>query len=154
MNKSGFTLTEVLITVGILSILLAIGGMSYSTFMARYRMENQVRELYTDIQNARARAMQKNLDHFVIVSTAFNYRVIEDTNDDGEANEAAFTTRPLAYAPDADLEVTIDKRGLIDSINTTIRFSSAATGAVLDCIVLDVTRIKMGKLNGTVCTSQ
>ena len=50
-----------------------------------YRVENQVKGMYADLMNARARAMQQNRSHFVQV-TANNYQIIEDTNENGVYN--------------------------------------------------------------------
>ncbi len=125
--------------------------------MGGYKIERQAKEMYVDLMNARARAMERNRDHFVVVSTN-NYQIFEDTNENGTYNAgtdtaiAGFTNpKTLTYPLDPSSfagTVTMDIRGIV-SPNNTILFNIGTNNPDYDCIVLFTTRINIGKWNGT-----
>ena len=156
MKKNGFSLTELLVVIGIMVTLMAMAGIAYSTWMNRYRLEGQVREMYVDLMNARVQAMQMNRIYFVAVAGS-SYSLIEDTNDSGgpTANTGDVTrwTKQLKY-PSIWLDtVVMDARGLV-SPNDTVKFNTGVVSAAYDCITLSSTRIRIGRLNGSDCISQ
>jgi Tfp pilus assembly protein FimT len=74
-----------LVVIGILGILMGMAGLSGKKWLDRYRVESQTKEMYADLMNARARAMQRNRMHFVALTTS-GYTVYEDTNDGPDGN--------------------------------------------------------------------
>ncbi len=57
MRSRGFSLIELLMIIGILSILYAIGTLSFNAYQKRYRAEAQTRFLFSEIQKARVDAI-------------------------------------------------------------------------------------------------
>ena len=156
MKNRGITLIELIIVISIIGILLIALGFSFEGWMGGYRAESQTKEMYVDLMNARARAMQRNRDHFVVVA-ANNYQIFEDTNENGTYNagtdQSAVFINPktLTYPVESTSwtgTITMDTRGLV-SPNNTIRFNIGTNNPDYDCIVLFATRINMGKWNGS-----
>ena len=155
MKRNGFSLVELLVVIGIMATLMTIAGISYNSWMQRYRLEGQVRELYVDLMNARVLAMQKNIVHGITIE-ANAYKLVEDTDNSGTitSTDAVRRTKSLAYSSDwSNNTATLDTRGLV-SPSVTIRFATAGVDAAYDCIVLIPTRIRMGKYNGTECIAR
>ena len=153
MKDRGITLIELIIVISIIGILVLALGCEYSGWMGGYRVESQTKEMYVDLMNARARAMQRNRNHFVVV-TANNYQIFEDTNENNSYNagtdQSAVFINPktLTYPSLWIGTVSLDTRGLV-SPNNTIQFNTGTNNPDYDCIVLFATRINMGKWNAT-----
>jgi type IV fimbrial biogenesis protein FimT len=59
-GQYGFTLIELMVTIGIVAVLLFVAAPSFVTTLAKQRMEGFASELATDIQYARSEAVQRN----------------------------------------------------------------------------------------------
>lgn len=154
-NNRGYTLIELLVVVSVATILTAALAFSFQGWMGSYQVESQTKTLYTDLINARARAMQINRSHFVDVK-ANNYRIFEDTIenetlDAGDAPIPGFTNpKRLEYASNWTGTITMDTRGTIDTA-AEIFFDKRSNTPDYDCVVLSPVQIKMGQVKGGVC---
>jgi len=153
-NNDGVTLIELIVAVSVVIIIIVALGFSFEGWMGGYRIESQAKEMYTDLMNARARAMERNRCHFVVV-TANNYQIFEDANENCQYNAGtdtaltAFTSpKTLTYTSNWTGTVTMDTRGIVSPDNT-IQFNIGTNTPDYDCIVLFATRINMGKWNGS-----
>jgi len=159
MNNRGITLIELIIVISIIGILAVALGFSFQGWMGGYRIESQTKEMYVDLMNARARAMQRNREHFVVVN-AGNYQIFEDTNENGSYNAGTDLAIPgfasaktLTYTSYWIGTVTMDTRGLVSS-NNTIRFNIGSNTPDYDCISLFATRINLGQWDGSNCVAR
>jgi prepilin-type N-terminal cleavage/methylation domain-containing protein len=169
MSKNGFTLIELIIVLTIIFILLAIAGISGRTWLDKYRVESQMKQMFVDLMNARVSAMQKNRPYFVVL-TATQYTIYEDTNllspkADGSGVLETGTDRvvvqknlnPLYSITSGAGEIDFNEKGLVSAglvgTQTTIRVT-ASFGSAYDCIVVSSTNIRMGAWNGTSCVVQ
>jgi len=139
MTSRGYTLIELLIVLAIIAILLIALAMSFEGWRGKYRVESQVQQLYTDLLEARARAMQRNRAHFVDFTTQTSYAVYDDDSDgavkvtDGDrllqvgAGPSADTLLPgyprtveyrMTYGTSglAQARIDMDRRGIITSV--------------------------------------
>jgi prepilin-type N-terminal cleavage/methylation domain-containing protein len=158
-NEQGITLVELIIVVSIVGILALALGFEFRGWMGKYKVESKTKEIYIDLMNARARAMQVNRIHCASGS-GNSYRIVEDTNPvpDGDGTcTNADTVRPgfpktSEYALNwtgSGSSITFDRGGLISPTGTI--WLSTTANADYDCIEITTTRINMGKWNGTSC---
>lgn len=152
-NNRGITLIELIVVVTVIGILAVAFGFEFVGWMGRYRIESQTKTMYVDLMNARARAMQRNRAHFVLVNAA-DYQLIEDTNESGTNNGGDtpiwLAAKPLEYPSLWVGTVTINSRGLVSpnpGPNATIQFDIGTNTPDYDCIILFDTRINMGQWN-------
>ncbi len=89
-KNRGFSLIEIVVVISIISILVVAAGFSFVGWIGKYRVESQIKEMYTDFTNARVRAMQRGRMHF-IANTNTTYTIYEDTNPGPDGNESLET---------------------------------------------------------------
>ncbi len=164
MNSRGFTLTELLIILVILSTLLGIAGISSKQYLDRSRAESEVMKMHADLLRAHALAMQKNLLYVISVNKS-SYQISEDTNNSGTVpdtiggqSDTVVMAATLPYPAKSALTLNIDQRGLLAIPGpgpTTITIDTAGTAPQYDCIQMYATRINLGKTdNGGNCVAR
>lgn len=159
------SLIEVMIVISIIGILAVYLTDAYRQWVSRYRAENEIKELYAGLVDARARAMTRNRIHFVTLA-ATSYVVTEDTNPapDGDGAFDAGdrtvlqqpTTAPLAFplawtlaSGGGTTRFAFNRDGIAQD-SGFIRLNTAVS-ADYDCISLSSTRINLGRFNGATC---
>jgi Tfp pilus assembly protein FimT len=164
-KEQGITLVELIVAISIVLILAIALGFQFQGWMSGYRVESQTKQIYSDLMYARARAMERNRDHFV-TGTSNSYSIYEDTNPapdgDGTLQTGSDTLLPrypktVTYALNGIIvgnTITFDPRGMI-SPQGSIYLTSTAN-ADYDCLTITTTRIKMGKWDGSTssCTEK
>lgn len=163
MNNRGMTLIELLIVVTIIGILVVALGFNFQGWVSGYKVESQTKEMYIDLINTRARAMQRNRMHFIDLS-ANQYNIYEDTdpapNGNGIANTAADAQvsqrilearYPIIWSTPGDTSVEFNTNGL-SSENKLICSNAPddADTADYNCMIISTTRINMGKLTQSI----
>jgi len=169
--QAGMTLIEVLVVISIIATLAIALGFSYRSWMGKYKVEKATRELYADLMDVRHMAMTRNCDHFADFNFPApaagygTYRIAEDTNGDCEGDadadgiiDAGGHTFLPSYPKTVEYPITnnfigkiinFDKRGIVQprgqAIGGTICLFTD-NDPDYDCIVINQTRIIMGKL--------
>jgi prepilin-type N-terminal cleavage/methylation domain-containing protein len=166
MNRTGgFTLVETMITLSILGIIVMALGFTFQGWMARHKVASQTRELFADIIEARAKAMQKGRATFVdIVGNTITTYEDTNTSPDGNltletASDRRIATRTPNYPVVANLtdgatRIRFSREGIAD-VSGVIHLHSTFNPDV-DCISIGKTRVKPGRYNDAtnVCIEQ
>ena len=114
-DLGGFTLIELMVTVGILSILLMLAGPSLRELVMNARMTGQANDLMGDLNIARSEAIKRNLRTYLCTSTngatctnsawAQGWLVFVDVDGDGRQDAA---------------EVALKSHGALETTNTMV----------------------------------
>ncbi len=172
-KNHGITVVELIIVISIIGIIAVALGFEFVGWMGGYRVESQIKEVYVDLMNARARALQKNRAHFTQLA-ATQYTILEDLDPWPDGNgtlTAGDSVRPVGYndpipflqrALDPQYPITwnggvlisFTPRGL-STVNKTI-CSNTTVVTDYNCIDISASRINLGRLttmipNGGAC---
>jgi len=154
-GRGGFTLLEIMIVIAIVGIIVMIAVGNFRGLMEKYRVEDETKQMFADLMDARGRAMQRNRVFHVQI-TNNGYKTFEDTDPapDGDTNLTGSDTQVASVnvkhtiTPTGGLSDFRFNRNGIASVTGSIRFSST-TQPDYDCITVNATRIKMGQYNAT-----
>ncbi len=87
MNNRGVTLIELMVVVAIIGILIIALAFSYQGWQGRYKVEGEIKNLYTALIAVRSQAIQLSRTHFMDISPDGRfYRVTQDDSE-GDNNK-------------------------------------------------------------------
>ena len=159
MKQDGFSLTEMLVVLCISAILLSMATLKFSTWNTKNKIETQFRAMYADLMGIRSQSLfQKRGKSVRITATGFSvYSSIILTTSSispirNKTLKAAVTTVP------GNLQIDFDTMGFATFNNSTtstayVCAQTMATKAFYNSLILARTRMQMGSLAGTGCTS-
>ena len=75
-NERGVTLIEILTVIGILAIVAALAYPNFKDWLPGYRLKRAARNLFSDMQNAKMKAIKTRSDWAIVFDTANNRYVI------------------------------------------------------------------------------
>ena len=158
--KSGFSLVELIVAIAIMGILLAVGSINFSSWQRKYAIEAQVQEMATDLNDLRVAAILKKRGHSVeLKPTSYVFRIYSSETDFSKGNGTIVLTKQPKYrvttltGADIDAFVKIDERGYVSGVTLpSLAIGLATTTDVTqNCLVMSITRVNTGKLNGGNC---
>jgi prepilin-type N-terminal cleavage/methylation domain-containing protein len=147
MNRAGFTLVEVLVVIGIISILLGIGTFQFAQFMRKSAAESQTRKLHGDMMELRVRALFEKRSKAVLLS-ANSYSIYSSSVT--SVSPVNTTTLKRSITNNNSAKIVFDSRGMLQfapSASQTICVAEE-NDAVIDSIVVAMTRLQIGKRKG------
>lgn len=176
MKSDGFSLIELLIILAFLGVILLIATPLTLENIRRARAENEAQTLFSNIAEARQRAVQRNLNYILQIKKD-GVTIFEDLNNNGtaETNEKVnlLSTGTLTYMLQGSvggtpigastLTATSSRKGFIQPNTLIFLDQASATGASPkgvtqegrhNCITVDFTRVSIGKYNGSTCQVQ
>lgn len=112
--EAGFTLLEVLVVVGIIAVMAAVGLPAIGRYFRNYQIRNAAREVAAEIQTARTKAIMKNVNWGVLFVTLSQttYRVVIE---DDPANPATRTLNLLGPVRNLPGDVMFSNTGATDA---------------------------------------
>ncbi len=162
-KQSGFTLVELMVVVSITILLLAWGVPSYSSWKKKHEVENQVFQLYSDLQFARMNAYSHKIASGICWAggtSLTSYTIRSDSNDNGQIDDSGgftqigngVTSKYTITSNVSETSVTFDGRGFLSPNTPVMFYISPNYGAANDCVGVSSTRITVGKKNGSTCS--
>lgn len=175
MNNSGFSIVELVLVIGIISILLGIATFAFHNWQVKSNVEAQVRKMATDINDIRIRALTTKQRHSIVLNQN-NYTFQSYSTEDipkcsgstpGGVTISGMSTN-VTYKLKSDTTTyysgscsniggdtfEIDGRGMLQGNSATIFVEYPGTSASLDCLTLHTVRVNVGKTNGANCDDQ
>jgi len=158
---SGFALTELIMVIALISIMLGLATIGYNQWLVKYQVESQVKEMVTDFNELRVRAMTRKQRHSITVNRD-NYIFRSYSTDDQSLASGTpvppatntVPTRVLKTHLKSDSSTffggtvyEIDHRGVFASPVGTIFLDDNNSGASIDCLTISIARINPGKRN-------
>ena len=93
---------EIVVVIGIIAILAAVGIPNYISWLPKYRVGTAIRQLYTEMQAAKQKAITENNEVLFSFDTTNNeYTILDDDDSNGSQNgsEVEKTVVIAATAP-------------------------------------------------------
>jgi len=150
MNRSGFSIVEIIVVISIVSILGALATVQFTGYLRKNSVENQVRQIYGDVMILRSKALfEKKSGTIKLATTSYSFYSSSVTT------VAPLQTKtlklPITFNNTSDIRY--DARGMLDASNKTICITEANSSPV-DSIVLSLARIQLGKRDeGATCVA-
>ena len=156
-KDAGFTLAEMMVTIGVLAILLRIVALNAPSFLAPFRLSSGARQVATDLQLMRMKAIAQNRK-FRALFTAGNTTYTVDRRNDGDTawdphvlyghGTVASAAQPIPLPPGvqissvpADGDVIFQARGTGE--NATIVLSHTTLSTTKSVVVNMAGRVRI-----------
>lgn len=164
--SKGFSLIELVVTIGIMAIVMTISTLSFNSYQVKSGIEAQTRELFADITEARTKTFtQKRVYGITLQPNSYVVKsyITEaeyNTNLAASANGTVVASKSLKYGLTtlagediSDHSIVFDKSGFTQSwfIDLDILINPETAPSSLNCIVVSTARANMGKKNGSDC---
>lgn len=165
-SLSGFSLIELIITISIMGIVIAVATIPFNSWQTKNKIESQTREIHSDLAEARTNAFTRKKVHGIVfqptsyVMKSYSSEVEYKYMIDAAANGVVLQTKDLKYSitkgntttafTNANGAVRFDTSGFTNDWFTVVVNPVSASAAV-NCLVISSARVNVGKMNGTVC---
>lgn len=164
-NSHGFTLIEMMVVVVIMAVLLSIATLQFESMQVKSSIDTQTRELLADLGAARMGAIQTKASRNVTLSGASAaFRSYSTTNDiTGTLLFTKTFKNPINYNgyigfTSIGFTTFSSNQTLLTQPRTIAVLSPegtpGGTTAAIDCLVISMTKINVGKYNNGNCVFQ
>jgi type IV fimbrial biogenesis protein FimT len=125
-DRRGFTLAEILVAVGIFSVLAAIAVPQFLALQPASRLNGATRQVYSELMWARSQAVSENSSYVVTFPTAQKMEITGSTTRTIELQ----TEYPGVALSSSASTITFNSRGTTDVAPTITLTNSAGTRTV------------------------
>lgn len=107
-GEGGLTLIELMVTLAVLAILLAVTAPIFSQIRQVYNLRGAAREIFSELQKARMAAVMENNRYRFSLVDSYNYKIHDDNDNDGaeDAGETVTTKNIQTDSPGVTLSAT------------------------------------------------
>jgi type IV fimbrial biogenesis protein FimT len=150
-RETGFTLVELIVIMGILTVLLSLATLEFKKYSVKSAIEGQTRVMMSDLTKIRSEALfEKRRRAVKFTSTAFSVYSSEVSTVSPVQTKSLSYPLTLTDVPDP---LVFTGRGLLEGVSdgAAVCIGPAGNEAGVDSIVLNTTRVHIGKRNGTNC---
>jgi type IV fimbrial biogenesis protein FimT len=147
--RRGFTLIELMITIAIGAVLVALAAPSFRSYTAKKKIEGTLAELVTDIQFARSEAVSRNAT--VRLTTGTNCYAVHLAS--GTASSSCAVTPSTASLRSVSVDDTSSVSLAADGALTYIDFDSVRGEATFGGLASTVTEAAINVTSGSLVSS-
>ena len=152
MNRTGFSLVELIITIALITIMLGLATFQFGQYSRKSQVENQTRKFYADLMELRSQAMFEKRSRGIKLSSA-GYSIYSSEVLTVAPLEVTALKAPITWNNSAD--IIFDTRGMLATGVGGSICAAEKNDAPVDSLVVSMTRIKLGKLKeGMDCKSE
>jgi len=149
MCQRGFTLLELVVTMVIAGILLAIATLDFGTYVRKSGTETQVKELYADLQDARGKAAFTKRRHSVEFFA--QQAVFRRFSSEADLVGTTIATKKVTYALTTNWTapnvIEFDTHGVTtDQSNPKVVCIATPVDAAFDAIIISPVNTLMAKV--------
>ena len=143
----GYTLTELMIVLGILAVVLGLSGIWLSSQLPQYRLNGAVRQIRADLLAARAQAVRQGNEVRVFFTDPQHYDILDDDNNNGKADPGeAVESRSIqeefaGVAIQSNNNPIFHPRGTASSL-ATVRISNASREKAITISITGRVKVK------------
>ncbi len=153
---------ELIVIVGILIIMLAVGVPMLSGYMRKYTVQKEMSQIYSDLMMERVKSVETGVPRGVVFNSPTSYTlfIFNDENRnlkfDGAKEESAAVVKNLSIAlngPPAGTVILFDGMGVPRGADWSVCTFNIYidTPTRYNCVLVSAEKISKGIWNGSVC---
>jgi len=151
MKERGFSLVELVVVIAIIGTLISLATLQFRRYSQQANIEKQVREIYSDLMDARSQALLQKVDRSVKVESSLFSVYQNRTGAEPPIRQKALA---IQVASNNTNVVFFDTRGVANvAAPKIICVGPSGNSASVDSIRIQQTMIQTGKLSGGTCDS-
>ena len=149
-KQSGFTLIEMMIVIGLLSVFAGIAIPNFLSYLPKSRLNGAARQVMGDLMAARMQAVSQNNEFKVFFLNDHEYKILDDDDNNGSIDNGEWTQTKDIQSEYSDVTFSASAdpifypRGIAYGSTITLT-SSADSNLKKDVIVAPTGRVKIDR---------